>query len=33
MSSREGLVELLRVLAGEAFGVEEGEVALPVVLD
>jgi hypothetical protein len=33
MSSWERLIELPRVLAGEAFGVEEGEVALPVVLD
>jgi hypothetical protein len=29
----ERLVELPRILAREAFGVEEGEVALPVVLD
>jgi hypothetical protein len=33
MSSWERLIELLRILAGKAFGVEEGEVALPVVLD
>jgi len=29
----ESLVELPRILAREAFGVEEGEVALPVVLN
>jgi len=33
MLSRESLVELPRVLAREAFGVEEGEVAFPIVLD
>jgi hypothetical protein len=33
MSSWERLIELLRVLAGETFGVEEGKVALPVFLD
>jgi hypothetical protein len=33
MLSRESLVELLRVLAREAFGVEEDKVAFPIVLD
>jgi hypothetical protein len=33
MSPRESLIKLLRVLAREAFGVEESEVAFPIVLD
>jgi hypothetical protein len=33
MSPWECLIELPRILAGEAFGVEEGKVALPVILD
>jgi hypothetical protein len=30
MLSQESLVELPRVLAGEAFGVKEGEAAFPI---
>jgi hypothetical protein len=33
MSSWERLIELPRVLAGEAFRVEESEVAFPIVLN
>jgi hypothetical protein len=33
MLSRESLVELLCVLAREAFGVKEGEIAFPIILD